>query len=116
MIYKCCQACDEEYAELKKPDWVDDDSMPAEETMRRFEALDHPIVPPTKTGRQILKEHVEKIKPYVPYAILAWGFKTRSTNTLIGAIFALLAVKRFNKSTVISNCSISGAGTGMVIR
>ena len=57
--------------------------------------------PPTK--KQIVKQRVRRALPYVPYAPLAVGLATGSTNWLLASVFTLLAVKPSQKYVTISN-------------
>lgn len=79
---------------------------------------EYPIVRPPKTGTQKFTEQVDRVKPFVPYAILAWGIKIRSTNVLLTAVFSLMAVKGFSRPVMVSNNHFTSSpdGVGLVIK
>lgn len=75
-----------------------------------------PVPSPPPTPIQRLKKRAGQAKPFIPYVILGWGIKTRSTNALVTAVFSLIAVKAFNKHTTISNCSFTGGDVGVLVK
>jgi hypothetical protein len=65
-------------------DWVDDDTMSAEETMRRFRALK-----PTRTTgpvKKVQREHIPTPDELIPRSALTYASTTKTTVIQRGAI------------------------------
>ena len=79
---------------------------------------EYPPAPVKQTFKKRAKKSANRVKPFVPYALLAWSLAARSQRGVLVSIFALVATTQFQRNVSVINCSFVARDTapGLVVK